>query len=542
MSTAADTHCPPDTSDRVTRGDSPPPTEAAVATRLVEAETEPFPYTKVRDWIALLPQSALSDGAFRLYYISRSVIWENAKGGPPPRPVVEITYEEYSAILGRSARTISRFAEDLFTTGLWEELERTCRSVRVPGKARPQVQTVVTIRVHDYPRAPWDYDGPVKTWDVLSAVRDTKRRQREAIVSAGGCGTTDPSTQSDQGKQSAGNDQGHAPAEEARAPDNADADIRAGQCATTDLSPRSDQGKQPTLTDHCETTAEPKPPVSVPPAQNGETAGGTDTTNLSDPRTDLSPEPPVSAGHKACEPTLKKRVEEDKTSLPPAPPAETPAAPRVSLDDELAMFSAAAVTLVGQLYDKTLTTPGLQPLSATERAGLARRIDGRLAEGWSLTRVRAVLTGGSLVGVKMPGRLWAGRLDDMPAARPTSPGGVPPQRAAAASRHAPIAGPRRYGDRRTHAGCTNDSSTLPDPNPGKARYEVPDGRGRRMSVRWADDRRVPRWCGRCSADSRCLRPAEGGTLLVPCPECHPEPDLFPAADPRTDRPANVATP
>lgn len=206
------------------------------------------------------------------------------------------------------------------------------------------------------------------------------------------------------------------------------------------------------------------------------------------------------------------------------------------------MFAAETIELVTQLYDKTLSTPGLQPLSAADRAGLARRIDSRLTEGWSLTRIRAVLTGGSLVGVKMPGRLWAGRLDDMPAFPAGGSPQVPTPRTGNHDRATSSGGPtsagtaRRATARRERTLLTNDCSHLPEPNAGKARYEVPDERGVRLTARWADARRVLAWCGRCSSDSRCLRPRVSGQLPTPCPDCHPEPEAFPAPAPQDDQP------
>jgi hypothetical protein len=513
----------------VTRGGSPPPpTEPTVATRL-EGETEPFPYTKVRDWIVLLPQADLSDGAFRLYYVSRSVIWENAKGGPPPRPVIEITYEEYAMILGRSARTISRLAEDLFRTGLWEEVERTHRSVKVPGQKRPEVRTVVTVKVHDYPAEPWSWDGPVKTWDVLSQIRETKREAQEARVAAANartatqidsaqCVATESDVQADQAEHPFRDEADPFADDEADSADSAD----ASGCDRTDLSPQEDEGPQAEAgQDHQEVAW---------PGQTPPTAGGPGPTKLSEPQTNLSTDSDVSAGQTGCEWSLKKNEEkEEPPSLPPAPSGDTR---RESLTDELAMFSAETVDLVARLYDKTLTSPGLQPLSSADRAGLARRIDSRLTEGWSLARIRAVLTGGSLVGVKMPGRLWIGRLDDMPAFP-----NVPNQRSASPEDRTPPETARRAADRRQRTTArSNDCSVLADPNPGKCRYEVPDDRGLRMAVRWADSRRVLAWCGRCSCDSRCLRPRQPGSLLQPCPECHPEPDAFPAPAPEADTP------
>lgn len=504
MSVAAGTDCGSMPPDRATR-DVPnaPPTDAAVSTRLFTPDAEPFPYTKVRDWIALLPQSVLSDGAFRLYYLSRSVIWENSKGGAPTRPVVEITYEEYATILGRSARTIARFAHELYSAGLWNVVERAHRSVVVPGKARPEVRTVMTIRVHDYPREADSFAGPVKTWDVLAAVRDSKRAARTDR----GCAETRMSAQSDQGEY---------------------AQSDATKCDRTGMSPQSQNRPEQ---DHQQ---------GSPPAETPESRGGSEATAVTERGTDLSAPDDVSAGQSACDDAPKKKGEEEKPSLPPGPPAAddqlipAPTEPRTpgdSLVDELAMFSDAAVELVGQLYDKALATPGLQALSAADRAGLARRIDARLTEGWSLSRIRAVLTGGSLVGVKVPGRLWTSRLDDMPAYS-----AVPRPRSAPDNTTGPSAN-RGAGQRPRQAAVTNDCSHLPDPNAGKVRYQVPDERGIRLVVRWADARRVLPWCGRCSSETRTLSPREPGKLPRACPDCHPEQHAFP---PDTE-PASTST-
>lgn len=487
MSVAAGTDRRSSAPDRVTRGNvDAPPSEQPVATRLVDNAAEPFPYTKVRDWIALLPASELGDGAFRLYYLSRSVIWENVKGGAPLKPVVEITYEEYATILGRSARTISRFAQDLFATGLWEEVERTHRSIKVPGKARPEVRTVLTVRVHDFPREPWTYTGPVKTWDVLATIRDSKKAGESSTGEVSSvCDTTSVSTQSDQREHSSRDTAG---------------------CGTTDLSSQSS------------TTCPQDQPQAPRPAETDDDPGRSEMTDLSAARTDLSAVPNVSAGQAVRESALKKKgEEEEKPSLPPAPSRQQ----RESLADELAMFSTPTIQLVNHLYEKTLTTPGLQPLSAVDRIGLARRIESRFAEGWSVSRVRAVLTGGSLTGVKMPGRLWCGRLDEMPA-----PPTVPTPRAAPDDQ-AGQAGHRPRAARRASAVQLNDCSMLPDPNAGRSRYEIPDGRGVRMGVRWADSDTVPAWCGRCSSDARTLAPQVPGGMPRACPSCHPEPDAFP---------------
>jgi hypothetical protein len=500
VSVEAGTDCGTTSPDRARDGHSAPPSEAPVSTRLVGSEAEPFPYTKIRDWIALLPVSKLSDGAFRLYCLSRSVIWENSKGGAPTRPVVEITYEEYAMILGRSARTIARFAHELYSVGLWQVIERAHRSVVVPGKARPEVRTVITVRVHDFPIEPATFAGAVKTWDVLAAIRDTKRT---ATVS----GPTAVSAQSDQRE---------------RVPPG------AGTCATTDLS---SQSPTPPAQDR---------PQGLSPAVTPETPGGCDTTTVTVGKTDLSARADVRAGHTARGRVPKKKDEEEKPSLPPTPSTDHDHpggsrenhTPSSSLSDELAMFSSDAVGLVAQLYDRSLSAPGLQALSAGDRVGLARRIDGRLAEGWSLSRVRAVLTGGSLVGVKVPGRLWMTRLDDMPS-RPLVP----------APRPAPddTSSPDR-GSRPRPSMVTNDCSALPDPNPGKVRYQVPDDRGVRLMARWADERQVRPWCGRCSSESRTLAPRESGRLPRPCLDCHPEPHAFPTDAESAPRPAVLDPP
>lgn len=539
MSVAAGTDrrsSPPDQAtrggiDRATSdGIDTPPTQSPVTTRLVHGPAEPFPYTKIRDWIALLPTSELGDGAFRLYYISRSVICENTKGGAPPKTTIEITYEEYAMILGRSARTISRFAQELFAAGLWEEVERAHRSIRIPGKARPEVRTVLTVRVQDFPSDPWAFAGPVKTWDVLSAVRDSKHTSPAHTANVASARTVDETVD-----ETIGGTVGPGGA----GPSTAAHDTA---CETTTVSPQSDQATSPrvdpsecdptNLSPQSDTTYPQDQPQATSPAQTTTLAGHSETTSMSVPRTDLSNASTISAGHTACDAPLKKGVKEEKPSLPPTPST----ADRDSLADELALFSTPTIQLVGHLYDKTLTTNGLQPLSAAERVGLARRIESRLAEGWSLSRVRAVLTGGSLVGVKMPGRLWAGRLDDMPA-----PPEVPaPRSAPDNATTVPTAFGRRRagGERRVSAIQTNDCSLQRDPNAGRSRYEIPEGRGVRMAVRWADSDRVPPWCGRCSSDARTLRPAAPGGLPRPCLECHPDPHAFPPPDPD---PADTAT-
>lgn len=491
-----------------------------VMMRLVTGDPEPFPYTKVRDWIPLLPQETLCDGAFRLYCISRSVIWENAKGGPPPKPVIEITYEEYASMLGRSARTISRHAQDLYAAGLWEMVERTHRSVTVPGKTRPEVRTVITIRVHDYPPEPDRFTGPVKTWDVLQTLRENKIPGRTRAPA-----TVPPARPTDGLVE-----------EPAR--------VRGRRCAPTSLSTQPDQPEQgESAGTECDRTTM-SPQSSTSPTQDqqhvlspGETPrepGECDRATVTETRTDLSTESDIPAGQTVCGGALKKIVEEEKPSLPPRSRVDDRALPSgQSLADELVMFSEEAIALVGVLYDRTLTAPGLQPLSAGERVGLARRIDARLDEGWSLARVRAVLTGGSLVGVKMPGRLWAGRLDDMPA-HPAIPS---PRSAQGTHPGAAVHGGPRGGDparagrdgRAARPVVTNDCSALPEPNLGKIRYQVPDERGLRLVPKWADERRVLPWCGRCSPDARTLMPRESGQLPGPCPDCHPEPAAFAAA-------------
>jgi len=536
----------PSTTQLTRESDTEPHVELPVTTRLVDAEPEQWPYTKVRDWIALLSQADLPDGAFRLYCVSRSVIWENTKGGgPPPRPVIEITYEEYGLILGRSAKTISRLAAHLYTVGLWEEVERTSRSIRVPGKARPEVRTVVTIRVHDYPREPWSFDGPVKTWDKLAQIRETRKLgdptppaepaaggndpSAEGDIPPGQCDRTPVSAQSDHCEPDTAPASPSAAVDDPASTSAPDCPVSAGQCDRTSMSAQSHQA----IPDDPFGPDDDDDPFADPsPAQTPEPAGRCGRTDLSEPRTDLSAESDVSAGQNECDGPLKKTgFKEEKPSLPP-PPATGAA----TFDDELAMFSSDAVELIRRLYDRTATLTGAQPLSAADRVGLARRIDGRLQEGWSLNRVRAVLLNSSLDGVRMPGRLWATRLDDMPAFPATGPVVPAPRQArhdrrtpagrpTPTARHSgPTARPRRTGSQ------TNDCSALPDPNPGKARYEIPDDRGRRMTVVWADERTVPPWCGHCSGETRCLRARTPGALLRPCPDCHPDPGAFPAAD------------
>lgn len=537
----------PSTTQLTRESDAEPSVELPVTTRLVDVEPEQWPYTKVRDWIALLSQAELPDGAFRLYCVSRSVIWENTKGGgPPPRPVIEITYEEYGLILGRSAKTISRLAAHLYTVGLWEEVERTSRSVRVPGKARPEVRTVVTIRVHDYPREPWSFDGPVKTWDKLAQIRETRKLgdptppadpmatggndpAAEGDVSAGPCDRTPVSDRSDQGEPDTGPSSPSAAVGDTTSAPAPGGPVPAGQC---DRTPVSEQSHQVIPDDPFGPDDDDDPFADPSPAQTPPSAGRCDRTDSSEARTDLSAESDVSAGQSGHEGTLKKTgIKEEKPSLPPPS-----AAGRASLDEELAMFRTDTADLVGHLYDRAASLPGAQPLSAADRVGLARRIDSRLQEGWSLNRVRQVLNGGSLDGVRMPGRLWATRLDDMPAFPAMGPVVPAPRRAghgqqATGGRPVQRARPTAVSARPRRAGTqTNDCSVLPDPNPGKARYEIPDDRGRRMTVVWADERTVPPWCGRCSGETRCLRARTPGALLRPCPDCHPDPGAFPVAD------------
>lgn len=508
--------------DRATPGeiDTPSP-EARVATRLVHSSPEPFPYTKIRDWIALLPSSELGDGAFRLYYVSRSVICENTKSGAPTKAIIEITYEEYAAILGRSARTISRFAQELYAAGLWEEVERSHRSIKVPGKARPEVRTVLTIRVHDFPREPWTFSGPSKTWDVLGAVRESKQ-----TLAAGTGRAADTAETVD----------AHAE------PSESSTGAHETGCETTPVSAQSDQPTFPVVdppacdrTDLSSQSAATYPqdqPQGPPPARTSTPAGGSEATDLSASRTDLSASSPVCTGQTACDAPLKEGVKEEKPSLPPTPSAHALSSSE-PLADELALFSTPTIQLVAHLYDKTLITPGLQPLSAAERGALARRIENRLAEGWSLSRIRAVLTGGSLVGVKMPGRLWAGRLDDMPAPPEVpAPRGTPDDMPTRRTSRTPA-----DAGRRVSAIEANDCSLQRDPNAGRTRYEVPEGRGVRMAVRWADSDRVPPWCARCSSDARTLRPDTAGGMPKPCLDCHPEPHAFPQPEPE---PADAA--
>lgn len=543
----------PSTTELTRESDTESNVERPVTTRLIEPEPERWPYTKVRDWIALLSQDDLPDGAFRLYAVSRSVIWENTKGGgPPPRPVIEITYEEYGLILGRSAKTISRLAAHLYTVGLWEEVERTSRSIRIPGKARPEVRTVVTIRVHDYPRDPRAFTGPVKTWDRLAQIRETRKRGDTTSpcapaatgddptggsdVRAGQCDRTPLSVQSEQDNFPPASRPAPAAAD-ARTPAGLSGDpVPAGQCDRTAVSAQSDQAipDDPFGPDN-----DTGPSAGPSPAQTAAPAARCDRTDPSEARTDLSAELDVSAGHSTCDKALKKTgVKEEKPSLPPPSAAAT-------LDDELAMFSTDAAELVCHLYDRAMSLPDAQPLSANDRIGLARRIDGRLKEGWSLRRVRAVVLNGSLDGVRIPARLWATRLDNMPAFPATGPALPVPREArhdqrATAARAAPPARPAGppLRPRRPPAAHTNDCSRLPDPNAGKARYEIPDDRARRMTVVWADERTVPPWCGHCSEETRCLRARTPGALLRPCPNCHPDPGAFPAADASEPVPAS----
>lgn len=530
MSTSASTVSPRGSAERANDAAPPSPSgDTSVSTRLLDSEPEPFPYTRVRDWIALQPQSVLGDGAFRLYYVSRSVIFENSKGGAPSRPVIEITYVEYAAIMGRNVRTIQRFADELYKVGLWEVLERTSRSVVIPDKPRPQVRTVLTIRVHDYPREPWSYDGPVKTWDVLAAIRAANEpAPAQGDIRPGQAATTGMSGQK-------GGISGQRPPD----PDDSQADpdtITADQSATTTASGQSDQAKPEPDDDDQASAEHPTPglPVEVPI-----TAGQCATTSTSQPTTNLSDHVDISAGQTACEASLKN-LEKEPPSLPPAPQAAA-ASQAQELTDELAMFSPAAVELVTELYEQALQLPAAQPLSAEERAGLARRIDQRTREGWSLTRVRAVLLGGRLDSVNMPGRLWSKRLDDMPAVPAGAMPAQGPPRPASATPAAEAAVRRQSSSRQApQRRSSNDCSQLPDPNAGMTRFEVPDNRGMRLVARWMPATEAPPWCSRCDSDSRTLRPAHSGELPQPCPHCHPAPEAFPPVPP-SPRPAPALT-
>lgn len=232
------------------------------------------------------------------------------------------------------------------------------------------------------------------------------------------------------------------------------------------------------------------------------------------------------------EDVLQEEVrQEDEGCSPPSekniPPSPQPPAQTESLDDELAMFSEPVIALVTDLYERALAMDNAKPLTLDERAGLARRIDARLTEGWSVTRVRGALLNGGCADVRFPARFWAERLDGMPkhpgqstvASMP--PVAIPEPRN---GHHRPGGKGQRAGKR----GKTNDCSGFIDPNPGRTSYEIPDPeRPYRLIKRWANENDVPAWCASCDADSRTLRPEPGGSRPRPCPKCHPEPALFP---------------
>lgn len=417
-----------------------PPDGPRVTGTRAQAWHRPVPYA-----VAVLPEDVVSDGAFRLYCVSLASSCDDSGDDPGRRTCAEVDFEEYAGLLGRSARTIGRFAEELIRVGLWERVDRVRRPADVADgtQAHLRVRTVMTVRLHECPAAARHLPDP--------AVPDA------AVPDVLGDAVGDGSARV--------------------APDDREPSPSA-QHPTADV-PRA---------------ATPSPVPSTP-------AADPDDPHPDEPHAD-DPDPREAA----------------------------------SLADELAMFRPEAVELVAWLCARARELPHARPLSADERVGLARRIDAHLTQGWSLTRVRAVLSAGRLDSIRLPGPLWIKRLDEMPACRHYTSGPARPAAAVPAPRVGGTGGlaarqPGRYraagAPRRGHVQI-NDCSGLPEPNPGRARYEIPDIHRRRMTPVWADDRAVPPWCGRCSGDSRCLIPAEPGGLLRPCPTCHPEPGAFPA--------------
>lgn len=180
-------------------------------------------FTQTGDWVWM--QQALSDRGFRYYAAVRAFIFDN-----DDEYEVELTDEVIARLLGKTAKSVSAARRDCYAAGVIEELHTWKESVRIEGKARPEVRTFRRLIVHH--EVPEGWTGPVNAYaekrrieQRRSAEMNAKRAERQRAREQAGetPGHTD-------GKVSSGHTDQGEPAPAAGTPATPSEGETPGQC------------------------------------------------------------------------------------------------------------------------------------------------------------------------------------------------------------------------------------------------------------------------------------------------------------------------
>lgn len=180
-----------------------PPHDEAGTNRVGGAGGKPS-FSQFGHWAWM--NRALSDAGWRYYCAVRSYIFDADEEFE-----VDITDEVVAELLGKSAKSIGRARKDCYAAGVIVELSTWKESVRVEGKARPEVRTFRRLIVHH--EVPEGYTGPVNAYREKRRIeqrrtqeqreaRERRAQDRKAQKATGAvCDRTDVSAQSDQGER-----------------------------------------------------------------------------------------------------------------------------------------------------------------------------------------------------------------------------------------------------------------------------------------------------------------------------------------------------
>ncbi|RBM18094.1 hypothetical protein DI005_20075 [Prauserella sp. PE36] len=132
-------------------------------------------FTHQGDWVWLNQQ--LSDRGYRYYSAVRSFIFDADEDFE-----VDLTDEVIAELLGKDAKSVSRARKDCYAAGVIEELHTWKESVRVEGKAKPEVRTFRRLVIHH--EVPEDYAGPVNAYAEKKRVELRRAQEQKAARQA----------------------------------------------------------------------------------------------------------------------------------------------------------------------------------------------------------------------------------------------------------------------------------------------------------------------------------------------------------------------
>lgn len=203
----------------------------------------------------------LSDAGWRYYSAVRSFIFDQDEEFE-----VDLTDEVIGELLGKSAKTVGRARRDCYAAGMIEELGYWKESVRVSGKAKPEVRTFRRLIVHH--EVPEGYEGPVNAYSEKRRIERRRRaEQNEARQLREQQRAARPAAEAADDGAGDGAAEDAAPSAQGEAAPDEGSD-------RTDLSGQSDQGKHE--------------PLDEGPAQCDRTDLSETGTDLSETGTDLS--------------------------------------------------------------------------------------------------------------------------------------------------------------------------------------------------------------------------------------------------------------